>query len=81
MCLPADDDFQRLSFVEEVLLVVVVELYPDLPAAEQEREREPCPAAWQGGGERQLSVVVADAAGVWSALVFGFGGGGDVNSV
>ena len=57
-----DDDLQRVPFVQEVLLFVLAELYPDLPAAESERERELFPAVWQGGGERQLSVVIADTA-------------------
>ena len=35
-----DDDLQRVPFVQEVLLFVLAELYPDLPAAESERERE-----------------------------------------
>jgi hypothetical protein len=52
--LAPDGDLQRVSFVEEVLLVVVAELDPDLPAVEPERERELCPAAGQGGREGQL---------------------------
>jgi uncharacterized tellurite resistance protein B-like protein len=60
--LAPDGDLERVSFVEEVLLFVVAELDPDLPAAEPERKRELCSAAWQGGREGQLPVVVADAA-------------------
>ena len=73
-----DDDLQRVSVVEEVLLVAVAELDPDLPAAEEERERELCPDAWQGGGERQLSVVVADTADSEDQVCPYAGGGGAV---
>ena len=62
MRLIPDDDLQRVPFVEEVLLFVVAEMDPDLPAVELERERELFPGAWQGGRERQLPVVIADAA-------------------
>jgi hypothetical protein len=46
--LAPEDDRQGFPVVEEVLLFVVAELYPDLPAAEPERERELFPVARQG---------------------------------
>ena len=62
MWLAPEADRQWFPVVEEVLLLVVAELYPDLSAAEPEGERELFPAARQGGRERQLSVEIADAA-------------------
>ena len=50
-----DDDLQRVPFVQKVLLFVLAEPYPDLPAAESERERELFP-----GRPKALSVEQAE---------------------
>src|SRR5918995_2988734 len=60
--LAADGDLQRRPLVEEVALLVVGQLHPDLPVTEPQRECQCVPDLRQGGRKRQAAVEGANAA-------------------
>jgi hypothetical protein len=61
-CLALDENVQRLTFLEEVALLIMGELDQELPPAEAQREGELVPGVQQPGREGQPAVEVADAA-------------------
>src|SRR5208337_3782073 len=79
--LAPDEYVQRLTFLDEVALLVVGELDPELPSAEAQREGELVPGARQPGREGQPAAEIADAAEPEDQRGPYAGGGGDVDSV
>src|ERR1700691_3917199 len=79
--LTPDEHAQRLTFLDDVALLIVGELDPDLPSAKSQREGELVPGARQPWLEGQLAAEVADATEPEDERGPYAGRGGDVDSV